>query len=233
VASLLAAVFAAAAWAAPALAQLPGQPAVQLDFPVVSPGIPAYARLELLIPNFDVPNDRHWAAIVFYRDPACVPPDFDLGRFFHLPGPAGLGAFACKLTVEGTEIWERGQAQGDQAPIYVRTRNATPHMPVWFVAWHELKPLLDRGQIYIGEIENLRSLVKGHARWFEEALYPNGTAVVPGITMRAEGRLESGGAFSLDWHFAAGTPEEVSIRLDLPSRHPRPSLCEVWPQLCN
>ena len=192
---------------------LPGQPAVQLDFPVESPGIPAYARLELLVPNFDVPNNDRWAAIVFYRDPACVPDDFDLGQFFHLPGPGGLGAFGCRLLVEGQEIWENGPGT-DLAPIYVRTRNAVPDLPVWFAAWDELRPILESGQVFIGDIEALPSLVRGSARWFEEALYPNGSADLPGITLRAEGSLENGGAFRLNWHFVnLGAEESVSIRL--------------------
>lgn len=192
---------------------LPGQPAVQLDFPVESPGIPAYARLELLVPNFDVPNNDRWAAIVFYRDPACVPDDFNLGQFFHLPGPGGLGAFTCRLLVEGHEIWENGPGT-DLAPIYVRTRNAVPDLPVWFVAWDQLRPILESGQVFIGDIEALPSLVLGSARWFEEALYPNGSAETPGITMRAEGILENGGRFHLGWHFAnMGEEDSVSIRL--------------------
>lgn len=190
---------------------LPGQPGAQLAFPAQSPGIPAYARLELLIPGFDVPNDRRWAAIVFYRDPSCIPPDFDLGQFFHPPGPAGLGAFACPLLVEGEEIWENGPGL-DPAPIYVRTRNAVPDLPVWFVAWRELEPLLASGEVFIGDIESLRSLRRGSARWFEEALYPNGTAEVPGITLEAEGTLESGKRFKLAWHYVnLGADEDVTI----------------------
>ncbi len=199
---------------APLQAQpLPGSPAVQLDFPVDSPGVPAYARLELLIPDFDVPNNDRWAAIVFYRDPACVPDDFNLGRFFHLPGPGGPGAFGCRLLVEGHEIWQNGP-RTDPAPIYVRTRNAVPDLPVWFVAWDELRPILESGQVFIGDIEALSSLVRGSARWFEEALYPNGSADVPGITLRAEGNLENGGVFRLNWHYVnLGAEESVSIRL--------------------
>jgi hypothetical protein len=233
--SLLAATFVALAGALPARAQ---PPAVQLDFPVGSPGVPAYARLELLIPNFDVPNDRHWAAIVLYRDPECVPADFDLGQFFDFPGPAGPGAFGCRLLVEGHEIWQNGPPTGnppvgDPAPIYVRTRNAVPSLPVWFVAWNELRPLLGRGHIYISEIRGMRSLIKGSAQWFEEALYPNGTAAEPGITLRAEGRLETGGKFSLDWHFAAGAPEQVSIHLTFPRLRHGVKICDLWPQLCD
>ena len=199
---------------APLKAQpLPGSPAVQLDFPVDSPGVPAYARLELLIPGFDLPNNDRWAAIVFYRDPGCVPDDFNLGRFLHLPGPGGPGAFGCRLLVEGHEIWQNGPGL-DPAPIYVRTRNAVPDLPVWFVGWDELHPLLESGQVFIGDIEALPTLVRVSARWFEEALYPNGSADVPGITLRAEGSLENGGVFSLNWHYVnLGAEESVSIRL--------------------
>jgi hypothetical protein len=206
-------IFSMVPWTALQAQALPGQPGLQLEFPSQSPGVPAYARLELLVPNFDVPNNRRWAAIVFYRDPACVPPDFDLGQFFHLPGPEGLGAFACPLLVEGHEIWQIGP-DTDLAPIYVRTRNAVPDLPVWFVAWNELRPILESGQVFIGDITGLPSLVRGSASWYEEALYPNGAAEIPGITLRSEGTFEDGGAFSLKWHFVnQGAEDEVTIRL--------------------
>lgn len=208
-------IFSMVPWTASKAQQLPGQPGLQLAFPVESAGIPAYARLELLVPNFDVPNDKRWAAIVFYRDPGCVPADFDLGQFFHLPGPQGLGAFACPLLVEGHEIWQNGPGPGgDLAPIYVRTRNAVPDLPIWFVAWNELRPVLESGQVFIGDIAGLPSLVRGSAHWYEESLYPNETAEIPGITLRSEGSLENGGRFRLKWHFTdQGARDEVTIRL--------------------
>ena len=200
-------------WTASQAQQLPGQPVLQLEFPAQSPGVPAYARLELLVPNFDVPNNKRWAAIVFYRDPACVPEDFNLGRFFDLPGPRGRGAFACPLLVEGHEIWRNGP-EADLAPIYVRTRNAVPNLPIWFVAWNELRPILESGQVFIGDISGLPSLLRGSAYWYEEALYPNGSADIPGITLRSEGTLESGGKFRLKWHFTdQGAEDDVTIRL--------------------
>ena len=206
-------IFCMVPWTASQAQQLPGQPGSQLAFPVQSPGVPAYARLELLVPNFDVPNNKRWAAIVFYRDPACVPEDFNLGRFFDLPGPQGLGAFACPLLVEGHEIWENGPGT-DLAPIYVRTRNAVPDLPIWFVAWKDLRPILESGQVFIGDIAALPSLVRGRAYWYEEALYPNGSAERPGITLRSEGSLEGGGKFRLKWHFTdQGAEDEVTIFL--------------------
>ncbi len=198
---------------APQAQDFPWQPVEQLDFPLNSPGVPAYARLELLVPNFDVPNNNRWAAIVFYRDPACVPPDFNLGQFFHPPGPGGPGAYACPLLVEGHEIWDTRPRPG-LSPIYVRTRNAVPNLPIWFVAWDELRPILESGQVFIGDITALPSLIRGSAHWYEEALYPNGAAKIPGITLRSEGNLEDGGKFWLKWHFTdRGAEDQVTIRL--------------------
>lgn len=204
--------------AGPAAGQgLPGQPAERIDFPATSPGVPAYARLELLLPNFDVPNDRQWAAIVFYRDPDCVPPHFNLGDFFDLPGPQGLGAFACPLLIEGHELWAN-PSSSDIAPRYVFSRNAVPKLPVWFVRWDELSEQFETGGITMTDLRMMDSLIKGYASWFEEQLYPNGFpgrtggADEPGISMRASGRLEDGRAFSLSWDYAEfGEIDEVSI----------------------
>ncbi len=217
----IALIFSMLPWTASQAQQLPGQPGLQRDFPLQSPGVPAYARLELLVPNFDVPNNNRWAAIVFYRDPACVPQDFNLGRFFDFPSRQGLGAFACPLLVEGHEIWENGP-ETDLAPRYVRTRNAVPNLPIWFVAWNELRPILESGQVFIGDISRLPSLVRGSAQWYEEALYPNGAAEIPGITLRSEGTLEDGGRFRLKWHFTnQGAEDDVTIHLWRKSRFRR------------
>lgn len=198
----------------PATAQpLPGQPGAQLDFPFESPGVPAYARFELLIPQFDLPNDRQWAAFVFYRDPACVPADFNLGDFFDPPGPSGLGAFACPLLIEGHEIWRNGPG-ADIAPIFVLSRNAVPELPVWFVRWRDLQEEIEDGVLTITELESIPSLVTGGALWFEERLYPNGSADNPGISLRASGNLDGGGRFELSWDYAGyGETNEVKIRL--------------------
>lgn len=209
------------------LTPLAAQPAegngpIRLDFPTQSPGIPAYARVELLIPDFDVPNNEDWAAIVFYRNPDCVPPNFDLGQFFQFPGPGGPGAFGCDLLIEGFELWANGPQQ-DMGPIYVRARNAVPNLPIWFVSWPELSVLFDNGEIFIEQIEDLPSLIRGHAWWFEESLHPNGLAPDPAISLTARGRLETGGRFLLDWHYHASSGEdEVIIDLELP-RDERPS----------
>ncbi len=212
-----------------------GNGPVKLDFPSQSPGIPAYARLELLIPDFDVPNDDEWAAIVFYRNPDCVPPDFDLGQFFHFPDLDSPGAFGCELLIEGAELWANGPEE-DLAPVYSRSRSAVPDLPIWFVAWRELSELFDAGTVFIDEIEALPSLVRGQAWWFEESLYPNGSAPDPAISLTARGRLESGGHFLLDWHYHANANEdEVLIKLGMPghpsNNRPRSLICLMHPYL--
>lgn len=211
---------------------------VRLNFPTQSPGIPAYARLELLIPDFDVPSNDDWAAIVFYRNPDCIPLNFDLGQFFHVPGPDGPGAFGCDLLIEGFELWANGPGQ-DLAPVYARSRSAVPDLPIWFVSWPDLSELFDTGMVFIDQIEALPSLIRGSAWWFEESLHPNGSAPDPGISITARGRLETGGEFSLEWHFHANAGEdEVLIDLELPEEGPasggppNPNLiCQIHPYL--
>lgn len=234
-----AALLGTAALTTPVLAQQNiGDPPVRLDFPSESPGVPAYARLELLIPDFDVPGNDDWAAIVFYRDPDCIPLNFDLGLFFHPPRPDGPGAFGCRLLVEGHEHWVNGPGE-DMAPVYVHSRNAVPDLPVWFVDREELDELLAEGMVFIDQIEALPSLIRGHAWWFEESLQPNGSAPDPAISLSARGRLETGGRFILDWHYHASASEnEVVIDLEVgqapsPPGPPISLHCLMFPHLPN
>jgi hypothetical protein len=204
------------------------QPPLKLDFPSVSPGIPAYARLELLIPDFDVPKNRHWAAIVFYRNPDCIPADFNLGMFFD-PPINGPGAFGCELLIEGYELWANGPGI-DPGPLYVLTRNMTPNLPVWFVSWPELRALFDTGSVTMAALEALPSLVRGSAWSFEEQLHPNGIAPDPAITMSAHGRLEGGGRFELGWHFQASAGLDiVTIKFAEDAKGTDPMACNAKP----
>jgi hypothetical protein len=204
------------------------QPPLKLDFPSVSPGIPAYARLELLIPDFDVPKNKHWAAIVFYRDPDCIPGDFNLGMFFD-PPVNGPGAFGCELLIEGHELWANGPGV-DAGPLYVLSRNMTPNLPVWFVSWPELRSLFDTGSVTMAALESLPSLLRGWAWSFEEQLHPNGIAADPAITMSAQGRLEGGGRFELGWHFQASAGLDiVEINLTPKTRGAGPKACKTGP----
>ncbi len=207
---------------------------LKLDFPSVSPGVPAYARIHLDIVDFNVPSDGEWSAVVFYRDPECIPVDFDLGQFFHLPGPTGPGAFDCDLLVEGHELWTNGPGI-DPSPFYVRSRNLVPNQAIWFVRAEEINDIFDTGQVYIDEIESLPSLIRGYAWWFEEALYPEEQSSNPALTIRTQGVLETGGQFRLESHSTDGGQGAIVIDLDLPHNFPPgvgpPDLCKTRPHL--
>ena len=60
------------------------------------PGMPFYARIEI----GQIVTVDGWAIIAFYRDPACIPADFNLLTFFDAPA-----AFGCPHTVEGFTLW--------------------------------------------------------------------------------------------------------------------------------
>jgi len=178
--------------------------------PVESPGIPAYMRLADY--RFLPANDQ-WTVLVFYRDPACIPTDFNLLEFTHFPGPAGLGAFACPLVVEGYDM-RFASLDPTQPPEYMRMFNRSPQQPVWFVASAEFDALFERGYLHIDEIAAMPSLVRGSAWKFDEQLYPAVSNPEPAITMSARGRLETGQRFDLFWHFHPARGEN-HLELDI------------------
>jgi hypothetical protein len=163
---------------------------VLLQFsPALGGGVPAYARIEVVDGRVLVHNDGKWAAISFYRQPACVPADFNLLAFFDAPR-----AFGCELTVEGFEIWRNGPWAGDASPIQVASYGLGA-VPVWFVRTHELEAALDDGWLTMAELEGCASLRKGLASSFKETLHPLGGAKQTKTQIVARGALEDGGTF--------------------------------------
>jgi hypothetical protein len=140
-------------------------------------GVPAYARIELGL----VHHTADWAAIAFYRDPGCVPPDFNLLDFFDAPR-----AFECTLTVEGFEIWRNGPWAGDAGPIQTVSAGLGA-VPVWFVRWDELEEAIDDDSLTIDELAALPSLRIGSAASFRETLHPYGNANQTKTQIVAEG----------------------------------------------
>ena len=150
-----------------------------------SPGVPAYARVSLSPLGLSVPHDDAWAAIVFYRQVACVPSGFNLLTFFDVPR-----VFGCPMTVAGHEIWEHGPGV-DPAPVQAFTRDAGP-VPVWFVSWAELQAAAADGVLTIGELAALPSLLTGTATWYHEMLQPEQRALI-----QARGTLSDGRPFTV------------------------------------
>lgn len=158
---------------------------VNLAFPEETPGPPFYARA--IAP---VPEGVDWVPIVFYRDPNCVPADFNLVSFFDIPR-----SFGCALTVEGFEIWENGPGQ-DPAPVEVKS-SGLGDVPIWFVGPAELDGALADGIVTIGELSALPSLIMGSAIRFQEVLHPSEAAKHGKLTITAAGSLSDGRTFRL------------------------------------
>ncbi len=131
---------------------------VRVEVPPAT-GIPAYARTDI------IPHNEEWAAIVFYRDPGCVPDSFNLLDLMDIPA-----ALECPLTVAGFEIWKHGPAV-DAGPV-LAAWHGLGAVPVWFVSWPDLQEEIKDGFLTIEDLRGMNSLQKGEATFFEERLFP-------------------------------------------------------------
>ena len=185
---------------------------VRTTFPSAEdPGFPFYARIEPAPPHTIV-NDGTWAAIVFYRDPSCVPESFNLLLFFDF-----VGAWDCPLQVHGAHFWE-GQALAPP-PIMAKS-SGNGAVPVWFAPVDAVNFAMQDGVLTIGELAGLEGLLVGHADHFEETIHPSdgsppgSGATGPGrrhhkLIINAHGQLDDGRDFSL--HFEAGQGQVKAI----------------------
>lgn len=157
------------------------------------PGPPFYARIVPAPPH--VFDDGEWAAIAFYRDPACVPTDFNLLQFFDVPA-----AFGCELVVTGSSLWQGEPFNG--APKIVNSSGAAI---VWFVPAAVIAQAMQDGELTIGELAGLEGLLVGQAQQFNEVLHPHPLPPELGggghpnhkLVQNAQGELEDGRRFSL------------------------------------
>jgi hypothetical protein len=129
--------------------------------------------------------------IPFYRPPSCVPSGFNLLNFFD------PGAFACTPpTMDGFEIWEHGPGI-DPVPL-VWQLDGLGAVPVWFVSWPELRTAMADGELKIGELEGLQSLLRGTAASYKQTARNEGMLSVVVFQMTARGVLEDGRAFDVE-----------------------------------
>lgn len=187
--------------------------AVQTTWPTAQdPGLPFYVRVEPVAPYLYVVDET--AVFVFYRDPSCIRPDFNLLNFFD-PGPA----FACRSHVSGTSIWAEDVGIG--APKKVTLRG-DGNVPVWFVPASAARDAIADGELTIGELAELPGRLIGTATRFNEVLLPHplppflggGGHPNPKITTTAHGEMADGRKFtySLSRH---DYDEPHSIRMDI------------------
>ena len=190
---------------------------VRIPFPSSQdPGGPVYTTLERGLALRDGPV----AAVLFYRDPACVPENFNLLDGQDLVGfPENPRAFACPSTVDGFAIWNRGPLL-DLAPRQVFTRG-TGAVPVWFVQWAELEGAMSDGTLLIAELRGLPSLQAGYAIQFDEyrilseILDPSEqvtTLAWDGVSNGALSSAQSLRKFEFSYNLSRGRVRDVRIR---------------------
>jgi hypothetical protein len=171
---------------------------IRLLVPEDSPGGPFYARIHAE----DVYRTDEWVAIAFYREPGCVPTDFNLLDFYDFAGIPAI--FGCPLTVHGFELW----ADSD-TPKQSRLRG-NGAVPVWFVSVAEFDAAVLDGVLTVPELLTMDSLMQGVATRFEETLHPfagQGTQ----LRLIASGILPDGRAFRYLAVEANGVVQHVGI----------------------
>lgn len=173
------------------------------------PGPPFYARTaEPPEPIFMVDG---WAVFQFYRDPGCIPADFNLLLFFDPPR-----AFGCTSLVEGFALFRGGGPSGS-IPEVVLSQGAGP-VPYWFVPADAAEEAIDDGVLTIGELAELPGRLVGYASQFNEMQHPSGPPVIgsgghrnPMLSQSARGTLEDGRQF--EYHLTEFGTKVSAIRL--------------------
>ena len=173
---------------------------VRLLVPEQSPSGPFYARIERGI----VLQTSDWVAIAFYRDPACVPPTFNLLNFFDFGRIPAI--FSCALTVNGFEIWD--DPASDPAPRQSKLQG-NGAVPVWFVSVSDFQTALPG--LTMTELLAMPSLMQGVATSFEETLHPTGGARQSVLQIVSSGYLPDGRTFQFEAVEAGGELRQVRI----------------------
>jgi hypothetical protein len=186
-------------------ADLLAQDYERVTFPDPDPGIPAYARVATVVNQFY--HADGWLAIPFFRDPACVPDDFDMLALFDFPGPDGPGAFGCALRHSGHYLVEAGALPGTFPRLYVSTGDA---VPFWFVRWGDFQTAMADGPVTLPRIRAMNPRM-GTATVFRETVQPRLTEHL--VITDATGRLDDGTPFEFHVTHVGDETRRIRIRL--------------------
>jgi serine/threonine protein kinase len=138
---------------------------VVLNVPDESPGDPSYADFGR---DF-IPADGTQVAIVFMRDPACIPPEFNLLDMRDIPAawecPFLLGGqdWLHEPFVGGQDWWHEPFVDIPFKSVYVLENDGS--VPVYFVDLAELDSEIADDQLTLGELEAFSSLKVGQATY--------------------------------------------------------------------
>jgi hypothetical protein len=134
-----------------------------------------------------------------------VPGTFNFFDFFD------FDAYDCPLTVEGFVIYEN---PGDFVPIQAKL-HGLGSVPVWFVSRTDYDTAKEDG-LYMAELRDLPSLLKGSASSYNETLHPEGHPTMPMKNIVASGTLEDGRAFRLHALWVGGWgPAVVNVNVNI------------------
>jgi N-acetylneuraminic acid mutarotase len=164
---------------------------VVLNVPDESPGAPWYAGLS----RGFIPTDGTQAAIVFVRDPACIPPEFNLLDLEDIPA-----VFACPILFRGQEWWHEPFVDFPFKYMYVNDGS----VPVYFVDLAELNSEIADDQLTLGELQAFSSLKVGQATYVKDDVLNTNAPDSDGKghgALTAIGTLQdSGELFYVHWH---------------------------------
>ncbi|GEM_PF-753193 len=184
---------------------------VKVSVPAEDPAPLFYTRVSPYPENLNqVFTDGRTVAIPVYRDPACIPADFNLFQIYDLPSPAGPGAFACPPIVEGEYLIEANAPFG-QIPFQVHIRRGGQ---IWFVDHDEFMARTADGVLpwgrLAGEFTSLRIGMPDH---FSELLRPRGEPEHQ-VIIASRGRLEDGSRFQFNVNHRGSEIRSITIHLD-------------------
>lgn len=188
----------------PALAQSGSAGLTRKEVPSEDPGPPFYARVTSILNQFF--HAEGWLAIPFYRDPSCIPADFNVLQLFDFPGPSGPGAFACGLLVNGFVLIEPDAPLGTFPRQVVLEGDA---VPFWFIPWSEFEPEAADGVVTFAELEAMSRLTGTAARYRETLKPREGDHVV---SIRAAGTLDDGRDFQFNVMHLEDETRSIQIR---------------------
>jgi hypothetical protein len=151
-------------------------------------------------------TDGEWVAIAFTREPACVPPDYNL-----LSAPNIPAVFGCTLTIEG-RVWYQNPPDLAAPPVKAEQLGLGA-VPIYFAHLSEYEAAIMDGELTIVEFNGLSSLLIGYASFHMDVIqFPlNGRPGTHNIVSRGE--LEDGRSFQLHGSLV-GTEWNTTIRFE-------------------
>lgn len=184
---------------------------VRVSVPADDPGPPFYTRVspypEILNQVF---TDGRTVAIPVYRNPACIPVDFNLFRMYDPPSASGPGAFGCPVLVEGDYLIEANAPFG-QIPFHVNVRGPAQ---IWFVDHDEFLARTTDGILPWGRlVHDFTSLRIGTADHFNEIHRPRRDPEHH-LIISSRGSLADGGRFMFNVNHRGSEIQSIMIRLD-------------------